>query len=100
MRGIDEETLLDVRKSLAAEGLNTDAVDALISLKIRELSPWLPIDENTPKNRDILLWCEFGQSIGYIDAHDGLIRAYGLGIVAPTHYQELPDDPEPGDKNG
>ena len=56
MRGVDEETLLAVRKSLAAEGLNTDAVDALISLKIRELNPWLPIDENTPKDRELLLF--------------------------------------------
>ena len=38
MRGIDEETLLAVRKSLAVEGLNTDVIDALISLKVRELT--------------------------------------------------------------
>lgn len=45
MRGIDEETLIAVRKPLAAEKLNTDVIDALISLKIRELNTWLPIDE-------------------------------------------------------
>lgn len=45
MRGIDEETLIVVRESLAAEGLNTDVIDALISLKIKELNPWLPLDE-------------------------------------------------------
>ena len=45
MRGIDEETLLAVRKSLAAEGLNTDVIDALISLKVRELTPWMTLEE-------------------------------------------------------
>ena len=45
MRGIDEETLLAVRKSLAVEGLNTDVIDALISLKVRELNPWMTLDE-------------------------------------------------------
>lgn len=45
MRGIKEDELIEVRKSLASEGLNTDAVDALITLKVRELQPWIPIDE-------------------------------------------------------
>lgn len=45
MRGIDEETLLAVRKSLAAAGENTDVIDALISLKIRELAPWMTLEE-------------------------------------------------------
>lgn len=45
MRGIPEDELIEVRKSLAAEGLNTDAIDALIILKVRELQPWMTLDE-------------------------------------------------------
>ena len=99
MRGIDEESLEQLYKSANSEEI-ARLIKYLIRVECKELNPWLPIDGDTPKDKDILLWCEFGQRIGYIDAHDGLIRAYGLGIVAPTHYQELPDDPEPGDKNG
>ena len=103
MRGIDEETLLAVRASLAAEGLNTDVIDALISLKIRELNQWLPIDESTPMNRYLLCVNAVGRKdVLRLDwlgntwrTQDGLAAPY-----IPTHYQELPDDPEPGDKNG
>ena len=103
MRGVDEETLLAVRKSLAAEGLNTDAVDALISLKIRELNPWLPIDENTPKDRELLLFfperSEFNLTANKQIAicNDSYLNHC---FLKPTHYQELPDDPGTGDKNG
>ena len=103
MRGIDEETLLAVRKSLAAEGLNTDVIDALISLKIRELNPWLPIDENTPMNRYLLCVNSVGRKdVLRLDGHSNTWRTQD-GLAAhylPTHYQELPDDPELGDKNG
>lgn len=103
MRGVDEETLLAVRASLAAEGLNTDAIDALISLKIRELNPWLPIDENTPQDRELLLFfperSEFNLTANKQIAicNDSYLNHC---FLKPTHYQELPDDPEPGDKNG
>ena len=56
MRGIDEGTLLAVRASLAAEGLNTDAVDALISLKIRELNPWMTLEEFLKSGFEGLCW--------------------------------------------
>ena len=99
MRGIDEETLLAVRASLAAEGLNTDAIDALISLKIRELNPWLPIDENTPKDRWLLVFDGVDKWIARLSSeHDKWYVDIGM-VVKPIQYQELPDDPEPGDKN-
>lgn len=72
MRGIDEGTLLAVRASLAAEGLNTDVIDALISLKIRELNPWLPIDEFLKSGFRGLCWIEFPSEIitdAYFDGH-------------------------------
>lgn len=63
MRGIDEETLIAVRTSLAAEGLNTDAVDALISLKIRELNPWITLEEFLKSGFEGLCWIEFPSEI-------------------------------------
>lgn len=46
MEGISKDELIEVRKSLAAEGLNTDTIDALITLKVKELQePWMTLDE-------------------------------------------------------
>lgn len=59
----------------------------------KELNPWLPIDENTPKNRKILLY--FPQVYGWdIAEWDHKLNCWkGYGFYKPTHYQELPDDP-------
>ena len=59
MRGINEKTLLAVRKSLAAKGLNTDVIDALISLKIRELNHWLTLDKFLKSNFEGLCWVQY-----------------------------------------
>ena len=56
MRGILEGELIEVRKNLAAEGLNTDAIDALITLKVRELQPWMTLDEFLKSEFDGLCW--------------------------------------------
>ena len=102
MRGISEETLIAVRESLAAEELNTDVIDALISLKVRELNQWLPIDENTPKDKWLQCWIEdlATQYILRFDtSRNSWIDQELKKIMPPDLYQELPDDPEPGDKN-
>lgn len=52
-----------------------------------ELSPWMPIDENTPKDKELhLVHADIGQWIGW--PNDPVGRNYA------THYQELPDDPK------
>ena len=57
MRGILEGELIEVRKNLAAEGLNTDAIDALITLKVRELQePWMTLDEFLKSGFDGQCW--------------------------------------------
>ena len=57
MRGILEGELIEVRKNLAAEGLNTDAIDALITLKVRELQePWMTLDEFLRSGFEGLCW--------------------------------------------
>lgn len=99
MRGIDEETLIAVRKSLAAEGLNTDVIDALISLKVRELNPWLPISQ-APEDKPI--WAFNGQKVivqwNKCLNEWAVLPVFWSGLTFDrtkpfTHYQELPDDP-------
>lgn len=63
MRGVDEETLLAVRASLAAEGLNTDVIDALISLKIRELNPWMTLEEFLKSGFGGWCWIKYATDI-------------------------------------
>ena len=100
MRGIDEETLLAVRKSLAAEELNTDVIDALISLKVRELNPWLPLEEFLKSGFEGLCWVftEDSKAIvlefigdGFFDVADHF-RMYHKTIthVMPIHKPEPP----------
>ena len=98
MRGIDEETLLAVRKSLAAEGLNTDVIDALISLKIRELNPWLPIDAFLKSKFIGACWiCTREKEI--IECNfNGVVFSYGrrsiISVIFVTHVQPS-HKPEP-----
>lgn len=59
MRGIEEYELIEVRKSLAAEGLNTDAIDALITLKVKELQePWMTLEEFYRSGFEGLCWVQ------------------------------------------
>ena len=100
MRGVDEETLLAVRKSLAAEGLNTDAVDALISLKIRELNPWMTLEEFLKSGFEGLCWVftEDSKAIvlefigdGFFDIADHFrIHHKTITHVMPIHKPEPP----------
>lgn len=46
MEGISKDELIEVRKGLLSEGLNTDVIDALITLKVKELQePWMTLEE-------------------------------------------------------
>lgn len=46
MEGISKDELIEVRKGLLSEGLNTDVIDALITLLVKELQePWMTLDE-------------------------------------------------------
>ncbi len=61
----------------------------LIKKECKELNPWMPIDENTPKDKQFLLYVDKGPVIGR--QFVGEIRFNW--IYAPTHYRELPEDP-------
>jgi hypothetical protein len=67
-----------------------------------ELDPWLPIDENTPEEVQLLVKFDDGnyEVAKLFDIHnekcwvsnDGLDFDYGFYI--PTHYKLLPEDPK------
>ena len=108
MRGILEGELIEVRKNLAAEGLNTDAIDALITLKVRELQePWMTLDEflKKPKyewcwimltNKQIhMAYISYNDSENYVFYLNDFDRdeSYSLNEITnvmPIHKPELP----------
>ena len=102
MRGISEENLKQKLESLMSYQEDYELLEELIAA-CQELNQWLPIDESTPMNRYLLCVNAVGRKdVLRLDwlgntwrTQDGLAAPY-----IPTHYQELPDDPEPGDKNG
>ena len=100
MRGILEGELIEVRKNLAAEGLNTDAIDALITLKVRELQPWMTLDEFLKSGFRGRCWinfrnervdfCKFLDGIFFNDDTGFSVRRDFIVKVMPIHKPELP----------
>ena len=101
MRGIREERLKVLKKQYKCSF--NDAIFDYLLKECQELNPWMPIDENTPMNRYLLCVNSVGRKdVLRLDGHSNTWRTQD-GLAAhylPTHYQELPDDPELGDKNG
>lgn len=103
MRGISEKDLKD-RQDVARrikDYVRSTLIDELIS-ECKELNPWLPIDENTPKDKRLNLywpgngwitgsWVQLNNNVGYF-IHD--LLKYQPPPIKPTHYQELPGDPK------
>lgn len=92
MRGISEARLLKLREHFDKPYSIVEAklVQDLIN-ECKELNPWLPIDENTPKYKELLLYYPEN------DSSERLCRVTKYdpnSIRQPTHYQELPDDPK------
>lgn len=88
MRGISEERLKDIGDQMdSCRYIEGSLKDWLLD-ECEEINPWLPIDENTPKDRELWL---YWKSTGHIEC--GFYNHMcGQGSY-PTHYQELPDDP-------
>jgi hypothetical protein len=91
-RGITEEKLMELAIDPEYEYV---AIFKAIK-ECKELNPWMPIDENTPKNREILVYAQnFPESKRIISAckyHESA----GFCIdefTNSTHWQELPPDP-------
>lgn len=90
MRGISKEELRRLRDYYFSLGINPVIdINNLIE-QCKELNPWLPIDENTPKDRPLLLKANCGVAVeGSFNGYwweEHLLRTE----IRPTHYQELP----------
>ena len=63
----------------------------------KALNPWLPIDDDTPKDKWILCWIE-DLSAKYIlrfdTAHNAWVDQELKKSMTPDLYQYLPDDPK------
>ena len=87
MRGITEEKLLKLRKKYKSN-IVYKLIDYLIK-ECTELNTWQPIDENTPKDRHVLL---YGGHVPCCQMFVG--HANANWSWEPTHWQELPEDPK------
>ena len=94
MRGITEEKLLKLRKKYKSN-IVYKLIDYLIK-ECTELNAWQPI-ETAPKDREILVYAPPYQDLKsltkIIAYHDS--AGYCIDELRyPTHWQELPDDPQ------
>ena len=99
MRGIPEERLKVIAAMPASvfEAPASEIINYLIAKECHELQePWIPVDENAPKDRFILCWIDDLQS-KYILKFSTIRNTWldqGLRpFMKPDLYQELPDDP-------
>lgn len=89
MEGISKERLLRLREFTVHPSDAREVFDELIA-ECTELNPLVPIDEKTPRDKLLLL---------YSPGVDGEPRKFVGKLQScwywkPTHYQELPEDPE------
>ena len=103
--GVSKERLLLVKEKLKSDTYYdqhdkdtlVNLLDALISYS-DELNQWLPINENTPKDR--CLWLSNGKdkclAIWFRDRWRVIVKVNTDNHTNDnfTHYQELPDDPK------
>ncbi len=89
MRGITEESLRHVMKMHDMNDSKTSLIFSHLCNECTELNTWQPIDENTPKDRHVLL---YGGHVPYCQMFVGHANANWLW--EPTHWQELPEDPK------
>lgn len=96
MEGISKRHLLIVRGLTTAPD-KLRVIDLLLAACV-ELDPWLPIDENTPKDRKLVFLFESGNiSSGYWDetyrAYQTIMDVHIESLSGKiTHYKELPKD--------
>lgn len=96
MRGISEKVLYRFNdEAFCPRGSSSRALLEQLLSQCTELNPWLPIDENTPRDRLLQLGRLDGfQCVGRYIPQFGHWADQNQAYVEVTHYQELPDDPK------
>ncbi len=94
--GISKE---DLKDKLSTLYWSTDDCNQLITAMMcecKELDPWLPIDENTPKDKPIHLFYPYNkrQLIYQYKEATGWGLYVEFDYQHPTHYKLLSEDPE------
>jgi hypothetical protein len=99
MIGISKERLIQIAYETHDSDDTNIAILSLLDMLInecQELAPWLPISENTPKDRYILIFDVVAKSkvVAKFDTAVGLYLDRGRVAVYATHYKELSEDPK------
>ena len=97
--GISKKDLLELQASIFARDKGREDELRLLTIIIdqcKELNSWLPIDENTPRNKPIKIYDSgYGQVIVSWNAYFRCFTdPHGHKYLSPTHYQELPNEPK------
>lgn len=90
MRGIEEERLKELYLSDKTSNSLQTAIQWLM-VECKELNPWLPIDENTPKDKEMLFYWPPGATCNPLPVR--MVGIFNKFFIKPTHYQELPPNP-------
>lgn len=99
MRGISEERLLELISRVQDPLVQ---YRELMTLRVMlgactELNPWMPIDENTPKDKQVLLFYPGHKCpSGYLENHVAAMKYNELATIRykPTHWMHIPNEPE------
>lgn len=96
MRGISEKDLREKFRNLYWSTDDERQLLTALLTECKELNPWLPIDENTPKDKNILVYAPPYQDLQSLQQVCKWHESAGFCIDelrTPTHYQELPEAP-------
>ena len=97
MEGISKDKLLKLRNKPHQDKETVGTLDWLINVHCQELNePWIPMDENVPNDRPILLFFRGNVNFQAISEYNHQTEQFAYQAFTestPTHYKELPDDP-------
>ena len=90
--GISKNDFLEVFDYLSRGVIKQKDVERVLKTHIKELNPWLPIDERTPKDKYLLVKISNCKMIGQWANGETWVDDHGYSIdETPTDYQELPE---------
>lgn len=92
MRGISEERLVEWAENHSYKREIADLLD-----ECTELNPWIPIDENTPKDVEIVVYAPSYQDLDHMVSICKFHESAGFCINElrqPTHWMPLPEPPK------